>query len=45
MTYLLDANILSYVIKQVPSVKERLRELIVAGNTIRIPSLQVEVLS
>lgn len=37
MTYFLDANILSYVIKQVPSVKVRLRELIVSGNTIKIP--------
>lgn len=37
MTYFLDANILSYVIKQVPSVKARLRELIVSGNTIKIP--------
>ena len=37
MTYFLDANILSYIIKQIPSVTSNLRELIVSGNIIKIP--------
>lgn len=37
MTYFLDANIISYVIKQVPSVIFRLKTILSSGNEIKIP--------
>ena len=37
MTYFLDANIISYVIKNIPSVIRRLTELIQNGDEIKIP--------
>ena len=39
MTYFLDANILSYILKNIPSVISRLSEIIKNGNEIRIPSI------
>lgn len=37
MTYFLDANIISYIIKQVPSVITRIEELIRNNADIKIP--------
>lgn len=37
MIYFLDANIISYVMRQVPSVISRLQELIKNSADIRIP--------
>lgn len=39
MTYFLDANILSYVLKNIPLIISRLSEIIEDGNEIRIPSI------
>lgn len=39
MTYFLDANIISYILKNIPSVIRRLTEIITDGNEIRIPSI------
>ncbi len=39
MTYFLDANILSYILKNIPSVISRLSEIIKNGNEIRISSI------
>lgn len=44
MIYFLDANIISYIMRQVPSVILRLQELIKNNADIRIPHLQIEVL-
>ena len=37
MTYFLDANIISYVIKNIPSVISRIQDLIKDGADVRIP--------
>lgn len=37
MTYFLDANIISYVIKQVPTVLSRLQDLARSNASIKIP--------
>lgn len=37
MTYFLDANIISYVIKGVPSVISRLKTILFCGDEIKIP--------
>ena len=37
MTYFLDANIISYVIKNIPSVISRIKDLIKDGADVRIP--------
>lgn len=37
MTYFLDANIISYIIKQVPSVLTRLQDLVRNDASIKIP--------
>lgn len=45
MTYFLDANIISYVIKNIPSVILRIQDLIKDGADVKIPNLQIEVLN
>lgn len=45
MTYFLDANIISYVIKNIPSVISRIQDLIKDGADVKIPNLQIEVLN
>ena len=45
MIYFLDANIISYVIKNIPSVISRIKDLIKDGADVRIPNLQIEVLN
>lgn len=45
MTYFLDANIISYVIKNIPSVISRIKDLIKDGAYVRIPNLQIEVVN
>ena len=45
MTYFLDANIISYVIKNIPSVISIIQDLIKDGADVRIPNLQIEVLN
>ncbi|MBQ8384414.1 MAG: hypothetical protein IJX45_04185 [Spirochaetaceae bacterium] len=37
MTYFLDANIISYIIKQIPSVLTRLQDLVRNNASIKIP--------
>ena len=37
MTYFLDANIISYIIKSIPSVISRIQDLIEDGADLRIP--------
>lgn len=37
MTYFLDANIISYVIKNIPSVISRIQDLIKDGADVKIP--------
>ena len=37
MTYFLDANIISYIIKQIPSVLTRLQDLVRNDASIKIP--------
>ena len=39
MTYFLDSNIASYIIKNNPLVIEYLKKLIINGNIIKIPSI------